>query len=196
MGSLPVIVAENSLFPPFACQFGTIAPVASRATSTSMMCTTPAAVPGWRRVSVTPGINLMTGVDGPAPTFHYLPIPEVIAAAPLFAPTAGGNRITFTGLGTLTLGNVACMFDGEVKEARAVSATDVQCTVPAHEPGVIQVSIVHSDFADGIGPHGLAVALGSPLTVFDSGTVDFEYFGLFHMVHHYPRRSPQWVVPC
>ena len=155
-----------------------------------MMCTTPAAVPGWRRVSVTPGINLMTGVDGPAPTFHYLPIPEVIAAAPLFAPTAGGNRITFTGLGTLTLGNVACMFDGEVKEARAVSATDVECTVPAHEPGVIQVSIVHSDFADGIGPHGLAVALGSPLTVFDSGTVDFEYFGLFHMVHHYPRRSP------
>ena len=190
VGSLPVIVAENSLFPPFACQFGTIAPVASRATSTSMMCTTPAAVPGWRRVSVTPGINLMTGGDGPAPTFHVLPIPEVIAAAPLFGPTAGGNRVTFTGLGTLTLGNVACMFDGEVKEARAISATDVECTVPAHEPGVIQVSIVHSAFADGIGPHGLAVALGSPLTVFDSGTVDFEYFGIFHMVHHYPRRSP------
>ena len=127
-----------------------------------MMCTTPAAVPGWRRVSVTPGINLMTGGDGPAPTFHVLPIPEVIAAAPLFGPTAGGNRVTFTGLGTLTLGNVACMFDGEVKEARAISATDVECTVPAHEPGVIQVSIVHSAFADGIGPHGLAVALGSP----------------------------------
>ena len=47
--------------------------------------------------------------------------------------------------------------------------------------------MIHAAFADGVGPHSLAVALGAPLT---EVTLEVEFFAPLRMTHHLPRSSP------
>ena len=117
VGTLPLGVSDGATFPPFACQFGTIAPVASRAGSTSVRCAAPAAKPGARRVGVVPGRDVLGGATGGAPVFTHLPKPEVTGASPTWAPAAGGVFLTFHGSDTLTASPLACFVDGVVAEA-------------------------------------------------------------------------------
>ena len=189
VGTLPFSIAENSLYPPFGCQFGTITPVLARAASTSMLCVTPAASPGQRQVGVTPGLNLGNGAAGGGPAFHFLALPKVMGVDVEHASSAGGTSITFHGLTPLPMGHVACSVDGMVREARGVSPTELQCVLPPHYPGFVQVSIVHSSAADGIGHRALAIQAGSGLSGY-GGSYEVEYFAPFSLVSHYPRRSP------
>ena len=185
VGTLLFSVADNSLFPPFACQFGTVAPVASRAGSASMTCITPAEAPGLRPVGVSPGLNL-----GAAPAFRHLARPEIVGAYPLWTLSEGGMELSFFGSETISQGGLACHVDGVVREARAVSATEIRCEMPARAPGIATVSIVPAHFAEGIGPRGLALSVGSNPGERSDGAVEIEFFAPFALAYHFPRKSP------
>ena len=112
-------------FPPFACQFGSLAPVAARAAGPdAMLCVAPAAAPGARPVGVAPGL---VGAAGGAPTFTHRRAPSVLAAAPAVASTVGdGTEVTFYldargGRAEADeADSLACHVDGAVVPARRV----------------------------------------------------------------------------
>ena len=169
--------------PPFACQFGTVAPVASRAGSASMTCITPAEAPGLRPVGVSPGLN---SVRRRRSAISRDPRSSVRTLCGRCRRAAWSSRSSARR--PSRRGGLACHVDGVVREARAVSATEIRCEMPARAPGIATVSIVPAHFAEGIGPRGLALSVGSnPASAVAAVEIEFLPFAL---AYHFPRKSP------
>ena len=176
-------------FPPFACQFGSLAPVAARAAGPdAMLCVAPAAAPGARPVGVAPGL---VGAAGGAPTFTHRRAPSVLAAAPAVASTVGdGTEVTFYldargGRAEADeADSLACHVDGAVVPARAASE-GVSCALPAHAAGAAEISLVSASFAHGVGPRGVGV--GGARDVF---VAELLFVAPPALRAHQPRLSP------
>ena len=175
-------------FPPFACQFGSLAPVAARAAGPdAMLCVAPAAAPGARPVGVVQGL---VGVAGGAPTFTHLRGPSVLAAAPEVASTVGdGTEVTFYldargGDADAEAEALACHVDGAVVPARAV-AEGVSCALPARAAGMAEISLVSSSFAHGVGPRGVGVVGARDVFV-----AELQFVAPPSLRAHHPRQSP------
>ena len=175
-------------FPPFACQFGSLAPVAARAAGPdAMLCVAPAAAPGARPVGVAQGL---VGVAGGAPTFTHLRGPSVLAAAPAVASTVGdGTEVTFYldargGDAEAEAEALACHVDGAVVPARA-AAEGVSCALPARAAGMAEISLVSSSFAHGVGPRGVGVVGARDVFV-----AELQFVAPPSLRAHHPRQSP------
>ena len=181
--------AAEAAFPPFACQFGAIAPVAARAAGPdTVLCVAPAASAGVRPVGVVQGL---VDIAAGAPTFTFRRGPSIVAAAPAVASTVGdGTEVVFylDALGgdadATNAEELACHVDDAIVPARA-SAAGVSCVLPARAPGVAEISLVSASFAYGVGPRGVGV-----------GRVREDFVTEMHFVApptlraHLPRSSP------
>ena len=177
-------------FPPFACQFGSLAPVAARAAGPeAMLCVAPAAAPGARPVGVAQGL---VDVTGGAPTFTHRRGPRVLAAAPDVASTVGdGTEVTFYldarggHAEAEALSGLACLVDGAVVPARA-AAESVSCALPARAAGAAEVSLVSASFAHGVGV-GEGVGVGGARDAF---VAEMLFVAPPALRAHHPRQSP------
>jgi len=108
--------------------------------ATSLTCTTPAHAVG----AVDVVINNTDGQSANLTNaFTYHPAPTVTAANPLVGTTAGGNSVTITGTGfragaTVTLGILDCPVTVSFPNA-------LTCTAPAHDAGVVNVTVTNTD---------------------------------------------------
>ena len=181
--------ATEATFPPFACQFGSIAPVVARASGPdAVLCVAPAASAGDRPVGVVQGL---VDIAAGAPTFTYRRGPSVVAAAPAVVLTVGdGTKVVFYldslsgDADTENADELACHVDGTIIPTRA-TATGVSCALPARAPGMAEISLVSASFAYGIGTSGVAVE-GSR----DVFVAEMHFIAPPSLRAHLPRSGP------
>lgn len=72
------------------------------------------------------------------------PAPTIAGISPPTGPLVGGTAATITGTG-FDLGGVTVDFGGEPGIVTAVTATSIEVTTPAHDPGPVIVTVMNTD---------------------------------------------------
>ena len=95
--------------------------------------------------------------------FSYYTPPAVSALVPPCGPRWGGTQITVRGAHLPTGRTVVCRFDDVLVPAVAITSELLNCTAPAHAPGLVKVEVS----GDGLGT--------------SSSTAPFYYHDVFEL---------------
>lgn len=124
---------------------GAAAPSVTVQSATTVIAVTPPSPIGAGAATVR-----VTNTDGQFAErvngFTYLTlIPAISAVVPYYAPTAGGATVTINGLNLNLDPGVRFTFGGLDATIQSVSARSATVVVPAHPPGVVDVSVSFTD---------------------------------------------------
>ena len=142
-GSLVTLTGDDFARGVLRCHFGQLGVAGSFVATDAVQCLTPRRGAGaWSRVAVR------LSVDGGAVSaaggrlhFVYQDEPTVRRLTPTMGPEEGRTRVSILGSGFVSTASLKCRFADVVVNAIYVSGELVNCTSPAHMPGVIAVEV-------------------------------------------------------
>jgi hypothetical protein len=145
-GTIIVVTGANfAPLPSLSCRFGTTVVRARWLSATRLECV----VPERQSPHLDTAVDISNhGLSFSAPlSFRYSEFGVSLSgttALPPSGPSAGGTLVAVTGKGFVAGADLVCVFDGDIRVAATLNATDsntISCETPPHSAGTVGVNV-------------------------------------------------------